>query len=472
MRCRMPSENNAVPVPRRLLRTVFAGVAAFLCGCATYSERMAAYRQDYARQRVDALCAGLAEQVADAAERDALVWQLEYAAALRGAGRFEESDAVLDGAERLYDAYANAARISVSEEAVALLTNAAFTDYRGALHDGIMINVYQALNGMQRGRFDLTRTALVRARNHQAAALERYSREIRAAREAVDADANAAPVRSSLENPDLEALSTAGMPDTRGYENFVNPFAEYLNGLFRYHRSTVQSDTEQARVSFARVLSLAPGCGAARFDMDRAARRESPDLRPTVYLIQEDGFAPYREEIRFDLPLPFAYVPYAGIAYPKLVSVPGAASASLSTAEEQATAVRICDMEAVVTQAFRCELPVILTRTVSSAVAKAAASYAALRALRDENPLLFLAAWGVSLGYQAATNGADTRSWNLLPRSFSVACLPIPASRTVSLRIGERVQPVTLGAEGASWVIYVRTFGAGHSALVRTFRLR
>ncbi len=455
-----------------LSRILLLGVAVSVCGCATYSERMASYRQDLTRNRAEAICSGLAAKVAEAPKRDALPWRLEYATALRSAGRFEMSDAVLDEAERIYDTYADAARVSISEEAVALVTNATHTDYRGAFHDGIMINVYQALNGMERGRFDLTRTALVRARSHQAAAVERYGKEIEANRKAIDEDANAATVRSSLDNPTLTARAVEGLPDTRGYENFVNPFADYLNGLFRYHRSSGQSDTEQARVSLARVASMAPDCEAVRFDLDRAARHESPDRQPTVYLIQEDGFAPYREEIRFDLPLPFKYVSYVGIAYPKLVSVPGEVRASLGAGSARVQAVRVCDMEAVVKQSFCGELPVILTRAVSSAVAKGVAAYVALRAAERQDPLIFWLTWLGTLGYQTATNSADTRSWNLLPKSFSVARLPMPEERLVTLTLDGQSQAVKLGAEGSAWCIYVRTFGNGGRAIVRAFRLR
>ena len=69
---------------------------------------------------------------------------------------------------------------------------------------------------------------------------------------------------------------------------------------------------------------------------------------------------------------------------------------------------------------FRKDLPLVVTRAVASAVAKAAMQYLAQRQGGDLAGLL-------AAGYSAISTAADLRTWSSLPKDFQVGVVPLPA---------------------------------------------
>src|SRR5215469_1945661 len=78
--------------------------------------------------------------------RDMVIWTLEEGATLRALGDYQESNAAFDRAQTRMDEFAEKAKVSISRETGALLSNQANLPYEGRAYDGIMLNTYRALN--------------------------------------------------------------------------------------------------------------------------------------------------------------------------------------------------------------------------------------------------------------------------------------------------------------------------------------
>jgi len=130
-------------------------------------------------------------------------------------------------------------------------------------------------------------------------------------------------------------------------------------------------------------------------------------------------------------------------------------------------------MDSVVAQSFKNELPTIITKTLLSTTAKAAAAYGINKSTSDQNALAGLFAKIATGIYQAAVNIADTRTWTTLPKEFQFCRIPTPADRKVELS-GPGGQPkaeVTI-EDGTVNIIYVKSLNAAGPLLVSQIKLK
>jgi hypothetical protein len=129
-------------------------------------------------------------------------------------------------------------------------------------------------------------------------------------------------------------------------------------------------------------------------------------------------------------------------------------------------------MDKVVTQEFKNELPLIITRALISAGAKAAAAYGLNQATRGDqttNDIVRV----VTTVYQFATNEADLRTWKTLPKFICLARFPTPADRQISLSVpgGNSVGQIKL-VDGMINVVYVKSVAATTPPTIRQFKLK
>lgn len=309
------------------------------------------------------------------------------------------------------------------------------------------------------------------------------------------------------------------------YGDYVNPFTTFLDALVFTHQGTDASDLERARKSWERVVNFAPQNPYARDDYVAAepdlqkAPAPSPEIAasPAVpasaepaavaanpvpafaadtsvapaapatapapsapagltYVIFETGSAPYRDQIRIDLPL-FLFtngISYVGMALPQIETVGGyASSLSISTTGGRSyQAAVVASMDSVVAQDFKNEWPSILTKTIISTATKATIDAVLQKQIQDQagatGALLFKLATAVT---QAAINIADTRTWRSLPKEFQYARFPTPADRQIVVSTGGASRTVTL-EPAAVQVVYVKSTGAFSPLLVSQFILK
>ncbi len=456
-----------------------AGAAALLAcgGCKTYDQQVSEIR-DYYRAGYYEQAAGLASRRLESNRqgRDELIWSLESATLSRCAGRAQESDSAFARADELYDRHQQEAKVKIGSEGLALITNPAKLPYTGRAYDGIMVSAYQALGALQRGDRESARVYLNRTYQRQQDAVSEHAAKIEKESEQVKKNADLSRTLSDEKfGSACSGLSTQ-VDGLAAYADYVNPFAVYLDGLYHWNAGLDPSDVERARKCFERALAFAPDNPYVKADYELTSKAARPGIgEPACYVLFETGAAPSRDALRIDVPIIVSRVSYVGISFPRLV-LHGSFVAGLTVEAggQSATTARVASMDAVVAHDFRNELPSIITRSVASAVAKAAAAYAINRqAEKDGGEAAKWAARVATAGYQLAMNVADTRTWNTLPKEFQVCKVPIPADRKIVLTVpgsGWR-QELTLG-EGRSVVVWAKTVDQPQQMAITQFALK
>jgi len=98
----------------------------------------------------------------------------------------------------------------------------------------------------------------------------------------------------------------------------------------------------------------------------------------------------------------------------------------------------------------------MIARIILSTAVKEIASYAAISAANQSDEAVGLAVSLAATAYKAAFNTADTRTWELLPREFQIAEIPLPPDRTLTIAPnGTAPVTVTVPPQAGSAILYV-----------------
>ena len=475
------------------------GVVIFASGCQTYTQQSKDFNQSWRQGNAPEAAKQLtikAEKNKD--NKDTVIWRLEQGTALRAAGQYRESIAAFDAAEEKINEYDKQAKVSVSKETGALLSNQANLRYEGRDYDKVMLNAYKALNYLQLGEPDKARNEFIRASQRQQDAEENNKRRIEKSEQAIEnlkdsKDANGKPVKGADQGKELADKANADpkfkeeVATKYGYldefpakANYVNPFVYYISGLYFLTANGDQSDLSRARDSFRFTLG---SIGENKFikqdlEMVDQALTGTP-IPPTTYIVFETGCAPERDQIRIPIPLFLAgvkNVPYVGATFPTLKKQGGQLpSLNIAAAGTNETTLLLSSMDSAVGQNFKNELPTVITKTIISAGIKAAASYGVNKAMENQNVWAQLAVKIAMALAQLAVDIADTRTWNTLPKEFQFCRIPTPADRKIEFSgaNGESKVKVTVG-EGTVNLIYVKSISATNGAplLVTQIKLK
>jgi tetratricopeptide (TPR) repeat protein len=399
---------------------------------------------------------GAAQQIDQAKDgeygnRNAVLYWLDLAMVLHHAGQYQESDRYLDLAEqRLDELYT----VSISKSAATFLVNDATTDYAGQVHERTLLHVLRALNFAYLGKLD---DAVVEARKVTAFLTE---------------------LNVKLGDKPLAYRDDA--------------FAQYLSSLLFEE----QGRADDARICreaallaygwYGRELGTPPPSFDPVGDATEAAgelvflhyvgvapRKETATLQ--VAWGQALVFAQAGDEAREDPRVKNALVAgLAGnaitVAIPKMVQDPFSVTGSeIEVGAVRAGTVVVEDVGAIARSAFQAVLPLITAK----AIGRAAIKFALAKVAEEETKKQFGKGWGALAGIAArataaATESADTRSWNVLPAYFRMARVRLPAGQhqvrvrylsADGLPAGEELlPPVDIRAGRRTWV-HVRTAG-------------
>jgi hypothetical protein len=422
----------------------------------------------------------LAERsVSNANNPNKILWRMEQGAILRASGDYSASNAAFDDAEARADAEAARGGQAALTEGVAFLSNQGALTYLGYDYDLIMVNVYKALNYMSMDMPDPARVELTRALNRQQDAVAANTRRIENIEKQAEQKKKDYDAERAKNDPRFQQQIEENYPDIekfKAYANYVNPFAEFLQGLFFMATAEDSSDTERAVKSMERVAGMLDARDYIAQDLALAEEIANGRKMPAMtYVIFETGVAPKRGQTRIDIPVFVASrdVPYVGAAFPKLEFDTDYTTPLEAVAGGQSfTTQLLCDMDAVIYTEFNNRLPEVITKTLVAAGTRAAAQYGVQQAARG-NSYAYLAAMAVGVTYQAATNEADLRTWRTLPKQFQYCRFPTPDDRTVTLRLPftGATQTVTLD-EGHVNVIVARAARAAAPLAVTQFKLK
>lgn len=393
----------------------------------------------------------------------------------RFVGDYDQSFLRFDQADQIINYWDRQGRVlEVFENIGALIANDNIVTYRGYEFEGILINTYKALNLLATGDFDGARTEFRRAYERQGQAVRRFEEEIEDALED----------RSDLRGPrgqTAERLMRVGGSKLSAdriirdryrdidrwsvYENFVNPFASYLQGLYYllYPQDRIDWSSEGSQ-ALRRAYAMVPENPAVAADLELIERLADGELTlaevpPTTWVFVENGWGPTLSSQSLPIPLaidgvsiilPLAFPVYHNgwSVYPFMrVEGPGIGEKTELLAS----------IDAVVRAEFRKRLPAIITRAIVSAALKGAAQYLAFSEGGEWALLIAQAA-------SVASAQADTRMWTTLPDEIGVARVATPDNGQLRLLgpQGQSLGTLQLSPERFHWV-FVRIVEAGQA---------
>lgn len=410
---------------------VSVGGLLFVCGCNAPKSQLLSYNKCFEASDFNSACV-FAEKKIDKKRKnpdgDDLLWTLQAAAAKRVLQDYNSSTQFFDTAEKDLQYYDM--RSSVGDNISAVVINDNAMPYKGQQYDGVMTNIYKALNFMSEHKTDLARVEFNRALDRQRRTKEKFEKEITKQKEQIAKNKYAALAKSTISDPRANQALHSKYPqlyEYEAYKDYTNPFVTYLASI--YFNSIGESSA--ARDLLKETYGLVPENKYVEAEFAQADQENEP-CKNVVWVIFENGLGPVKEEFRLDLPLFIATnrVYYAGIALPKLRYRDSAFPCLQVQADgNNYNTIVVCNMDRVIHSEFKKDFEGILTRAIISTTGKVITQYALSQ---QGNNYATLASIGVA-AFAAATNAADVRIWTSLPKDFQIARFPMPQNKTVKI---------------------------------------
>jgi len=354
-----------------------------------------------------------------------LLWALQLGTIQRIQQEYTQSTGSFDKAEDMLKYYDEQSRLG--DGIGSTIVNENIIPYRGEEYDGVMVNVYKALNFMAEKKFDLARVEFNRALDRQRRAKEKFSEEIHKLQAELEKDQQKDSFsKSNVENPETQELLAQKYPNLYNFEaypDFVNPFAIYLAGIFFNLVSDHSKAVDLLKESYGMVGNnayIAEDLSITENILDGKGQ-----LDDTIWLIFENGLGPEKKEFRLDIPLFVATdkVKYVGIALPELEFRDRAYPYLVAEVDgKDYNTCLVSDMDRVIQTEFSKDFKGILTRAIISTTAKAVAQYAIEKQDSSGASIASL----IVAAYSFATTAADVRIWTTLPKDFQIARFPKP----------------------------------------------
>ena len=347
---------------------------------------------DYLKSQLDSAKSGI----------DPIYTAINSASIARICQDFELSNELLDLAENSYKYDVDLENIATKTLRLTTTTllNDSFADYDGNLYERIMVNVYKGLNFMSLGDFVNARVEFNRALIRQDRAKDYFALQIAATKE------------QNLKNSEIvynEYLAL--LEDFKASEVFTNPYATYLASIYYYLDGDYQSSAD----TFVKISIANPkNKQFARINqiLQKRANQTKNDKKHYIFLAYEDGLGVIKDEFILNIP----YLLNGGIAAINL-SLPTLKKRQASYKNIKINGVdstQISDFDNIIATEFKTELPFIIAKSMLSMGLKSTASAVMADKIGGQASLL------TSL-LITATNRADTRAWQTLPKSARIA---------------------------------------------------
>ena len=443
-----------------------------LAGCATYVDRGPRVR--VAVEEADYETAATVAQNFSADEpKDALVWNLEAAAALRAQGKLKESAKILEQVELSFRAEEERPGFSVSGATLAAFSNGYAEAYRPRPADRIYASTYQALNRLELGDLTGARVSMARLRFVQQSfgSGQLYVKPKKA--EGKYDVAKASQDERTKEGLGMIEENLASLTADGAYDD---AFSHWLQGMFFLRLGQDPSDREKARKELLAATQLNGSNDAFRRDLKDAESPAGEGQGMIVYVIAETGMCPEWYQQRVDIPLfvVSSRVPYVSVALPALRPSGLNYNLKLKLDTKDVTLPLASRPDALIAKHFEAALPAIKTQAFTSAALKATASYvinksseeAANRQNSGSGAVLWSLATKVGTAvYTIGTTKADLRNWSGLPARFSVARLEAKPGQKLTV-VGRPESALTLPA-GKVLLVSLKSTQENHPIVLR-----
>ena len=394
---------------------------------------------------------------------DELVWRLDSGTIAFTTGMYDDAIQEFKTCEEIISEYDERATVSardVGSEVGSALTNPNSIPYRGWCRDRMGVEIFKSLAYLGAGREESFRAQVKRLRQRQKDIQEDYRKYFEKENEelakAKDENAGAAKKASEVGSESYlvskseaykQSLADMRKVAHKGYGTFLNPLGLYLSALGNIR----DGNWDNAKIDTQRLHEALPSdsfVSALHAETLRNAGRAVPaDLagiasqinypmdRDCVYVIFANGHGAALEHQTLDTDA-------IKFAWPKCRFYPAQYRHAFVTGGGRSTSTHtLADMDAILAEEFNERLPGIIARTVISTLVKEGAyrggQVAAFAANNDwrVEVMTYLAVTVVGGIYREATNTADTRSWETMPKEFQVSQIPMPADRKLNVKL-------------------------------------
>ncbi|MDB4341868.1 hypothetical protein OAA59_01510 [bacterium] len=450
-----------------------------LTGCTTYNDKSNAFVNKWRSGDIEASYNGYSKLAKKANNKDKVIFNLEAGTTARAMGNYQVSNENYTIAQDVADDYESKARIKVGSETAAMFSNLATLPYRGSIMDKIMLDTYQGMNYWEIGDLEKARVefnSLMQKQNEAQVQLEKISRDEYTYNNRDQIEK--AKEDYKLKNQINETQSL--ISELVGYDDFMNPYSEFIYGLFFMYNPQDNSDYDRGLKAMQRVNSLIGGNKliAANVAEINDILSGNGEVLNSTHIVFETGTAPKRTQTRIDVPL-FAVskkVPYVGAAFPKLEPNDNYEDSLTCVSNDNSyDALEIASFDRMISAEFKKQLPTVITKTILATVVKGVAAYVAQEAARRQaqesgNNMIYLFTVIGTTVWQVAVNNADLRTWNTLPKKVMYTKFETPSNKMIEIKLGEENYPVSL--EGKSNLVLIKSNNKGLIPTIRTLVLK
>lgn len=461
----------------RLVRCVSAVVGVIvLAGCAgtrTVDEKTATAHlaasdyKTYATQFID-------DKGQPKYDPESLLDTLEAGKAFNDAGMWELSRNAFDAAGKLL--HWKEDTIDTPAEVANLigttLTSDAFGAYQGKIHQGMLIDYYQAINSIMLGKEADARVDFNRLQVRQDNAvtqLNAFALTVnKSVGDSLKSDEHASARQSLGEVGPKVADGIKDLPSGLTKAKIRVAAGDVMGAVFRATsaaKSDKSSNVARDMLKKAGQASATRGGNAMIAYLDREIRANKGALRNKVIVVYEDGMAPRLEEFRIDLPLFLvgSNVTYTGIALPRFqLGQPAFGGLSVGSGKTKSDTSTLTNINELAALEFDAAYKGIVAKAVISTVIKTAAQAVINNQIDKETGGSLVGALlkiGVGTAQYAMTQ-ADTRMWVNLPNTIQMAVIERPRDGKLPLATatGEPLAEIEV-AEGVNTFLLVKASG-------------
>jgi hypothetical protein len=384
----------------------------------------------------------------------------------------------------------------IASEVGAAYTNQNALPYKGYYYEKIMVHIFKALNYLALDEPEAAQVELRRMRDRQKIIeyefdediYQKAPQQIRMGPNAVISSDSYAKNQTVLEDKRiLEEFSNKSLG------LFLNPAALYLSAIaylaekdygeaFIDLKKMYQTDKKNPFVRRLYKTALVRLGNEVPQGLKSVKPYEFKLANSCVYVIFENGLTPARDERIIHLVLP-PPVGYTGFAYPVLEYYPEYiknVTVSNSIGRKLTETTSIADMDGIVSMNLKKEFNKIISRAMVSMATKEATSIG-LQIAAEQVPYVGVPLrWGIFAAasiYKYASNRADTRCWQTLPKEYQATVFPQPQDGIVTFSLqndlGKNVESasVNLGSTPGLFLVYLKSNGFS-SFSIKVFRMK
>lgn len=426
----------------KLLKIIFLlPLTLVFFGCATTDSQISQYRkltQESNHQKAAEFSVNKANAGSD------LFWSLQAASAYRDLSDYKNSNKWFDLAEKTYKYYNEEGILGgIKFNLTGFILNDKFTDYKGEVYEGVLINTYKALNFLALNDYKNARVEFNRAIDRQRRAKYSFAKEISKKKQALAKNKN---LFNTIKNPTVKnqlQQRYSNLDVFKVYPDFLNPYTTYMAGLF------YALDNDRAKG--LDILKEAYGMTEHQVIAQDFAKLKANNLNGLVWVIFENGQGPSKREFTIHLPLFLVSnsISYAGVSFPELKF--GNKAFFNITVKDIGGPVKtqvFASMDAVIVSEFKKDLPFILARSIASAISKTATQVVIKSQLNLVGDIFAIA--------QDATTGSDTRIWSSLPKEFQLARVTMPKDGKLEVQIGKKTHIINIGKNANNAIVNIK----------------